>query len=176
MAYRLTKNDLRIVRNGVLSVSSKWYDLGLELGISPDHLDAIRKGNDDPQDCLREVLKRWLADVEPAPTWRTVIIALRNPAVGHHSLAEELEQKYCTKVETNHQNSATCNNQAMALSKVTQQCTQTPTTGAIFRTSACHSVSSAHIHNGASQKKVLRLIFTMIKPSLLAPNLKLLSV
>ena len=120
MAYiRLTKNDLKEVRNKVFPATSKWYDLGLELGILSDDLDTIKKGNDEPQDCLREVLKRWLDNADLTPTWTTIIIALRSPAVGHQSFAEELEQQVCTKAEINRQNSATCNTDLAVVSDVT---------------------------------------------------------
>ena len=90
---RLTKDDLKIVRNRVFPAAAKWYDLGLELDISVDYLDTISgdRGN-KPEDCLREVLRRWLSGVNPEPTWKTLITALRVPAVGHQSLAEEIEQ------------------------------------------------------------------------------------
>ena len=117
---RLTKNDLKEVRNKVLPATSKWYDLGLELGILSDDLDTVKTGNDKPQDCLREVLKRWLDNAELTPTWTTIIIALRSPAVGHHSLAEELEQQVCTKAEINRQNqAATCSTDLAVVSDVT---------------------------------------------------------
>ena len=66
MADRLTKDDLKIVRNAVYDAAAKWYDLGIELGIPADKLDAIKKKeNDDPSACLRELLKDWLSLWDP---------------------------------------------------------------------------------------------------------------
>lgn len=70
MADRLTTNNLRVVRNAVYDVAAKWYDLGLELGIAPGDLDAIRSAHSDPQECLREMLRKWLSGVNPEPSWR----------------------------------------------------------------------------------------------------------
>ena len=92
---KLTTSHLSRVRNEVLSAAAKWYDIGLELGVTADYLDAIKKANDDPQDCLRELLKRWLSNVDPQPSWEALVAALRNPAVNYPALASEIELKFC---------------------------------------------------------------------------------
>ena len=92
MADRLTKDDLKIVRNELLKAASKWYDLGLELGLSVDYLDTINK--DNPQDCLREMLTYWLSCLDLEPSWKQVITALRSRAVNYPALAEEIEQMW----------------------------------------------------------------------------------
>ena len=91
---KLSTSDLSKVRNEILSAAAKWYDIGLELGMTADYLDTIRKTNDDPQDCLRELLRRWLSGVDPQPSWKGLITALSSPAVKYHALASEIEEKY----------------------------------------------------------------------------------
>ena len=36
---KLTTSDLSKVRNEVFSAAAKWYDIGLELGVTADDLD-----------------------------------------------------------------------------------------------------------------------------------------
>ena len=104
---KLTTSDLSKVRNEVFSAAAKWYDIGLELGVSADDLDTIKKANDDPKECLREMLRQWLSKVDLEPTWEALIAALRIPAVNYPALANEIKLKFCdapTKsTETNQQ-------------------------------------------------------------------------
>ena len=92
---KLTTIDLGKVRNEVFSAAAKWYDIGLELGVTADYLDTIKKANDDPLDCLRELLRRWLSNVDPQPSREALVAALRIPAVNYPALASEIELKFC---------------------------------------------------------------------------------
>ena len=93
---RLTKKDLKTVRSEVYSVAVKWYDLGLELGISPDDLDVIKVAQKNmPTNCLLEVLKQWLSGVDPFPTWKALVTALCSPAIGEQQIAQALDSHYC---------------------------------------------------------------------------------
>lgn len=42
--------------------------------------------------CLTEMLSRWLKTVNPPPSWKAIIDAVRAPAVGYYHLAKEIEQ------------------------------------------------------------------------------------
>jgi hypothetical protein len=53
--------DLRDVCRELVSIKAKYYQLGVELGLPPQELDAIRK--EDPQDVdqvFTKVILRWL--------------------------------------------------------------------------------------------------------------------
>ena len=92
----LSKRDLKSVRREVVAIASKWYDVGLELDLSADELDAIKKANrDNPQDCLRDLLRLWLSRVDTKPTWRALSNALTSPAVNEQALADTIERKHC---------------------------------------------------------------------------------
>ena len=92
MAYsKLSTSDLSNVRNEVTFAAARWYDIGLELGMTADYLDTIKKANDDPQVCLREMLRHWLLS---EPSWEALITALRSPAIEYSALAGEIEKKY----------------------------------------------------------------------------------
>ena len=90
---RLTKNDIKIVRKEVFPAASKYHDLGIELGLDPDYLNTLTSKSDEEN--LRELLVRWLSGVDPEPTWEAMCEALRNPAIKHELLADEIEGKYC---------------------------------------------------------------------------------
>ena len=83
-------DDLAFVLRAVWEARAKWYNIGLELGLTPGTLDAIKLANqDDPDRCIRETLKTWLSQSEH-PTWSDLARALRVSPVGHGKLAEEL--------------------------------------------------------------------------------------
>ena len=105
---KLSTNDLSKVRNAIFSAAAKWYDIGLELGLTADYLDTLRKTNDDPQDCLRELLRRWLSGVDRQPSWKALITALSSPAVNYHALASEIEERYSSGNAGIHEQSVSC--------------------------------------------------------------------
>ena len=71
-----------------------WYNIGLELDISDDDLDAIE--NDNPQDsskCLRKMLQHWLrSDLDR--TWKSLADALGSNLVQQPALGSEILEKY----------------------------------------------------------------------------------
>ena len=76
-------------------VASKWENLGIMLGIDSGILDTIAANNPKNCDnCLREMLKVWLKQVDPPPGWQAVVEALE--VLGEPKLASELRQRYCT--------------------------------------------------------------------------------
>ena len=105
---KLSTSDLSKVRNEILFAAAKWYDIGLELGMTADYLDTIKKATNDPQDCLRELLRRWLSGVDPLPSWKALIAALRTPAVNYPALASEIEQKHSSKAAGIHVQFVSC--------------------------------------------------------------------
>ena len=69
---------------------SKWYNLGLELDITPDTLDAIEVANgQNPDRCIRAMLTKWLRE-HNRPTWSALTEALRSRSVGLGHLADEM--------------------------------------------------------------------------------------
>ena len=70
---------------------SKWYYIGLELGISPGTLKAIKKNdNQDPDECLTAMLEYWLNNGKPKPSWTAVADTLKSSMVGYAELAKKL--------------------------------------------------------------------------------------
>ncbi len=85
-------DDLRVVQKELYVARPHWYNMGLELGLKPDVLDAI-KFRCSGDECFRETLKDYLKMT--TPSWMALVEALRSPTVGQSQLAEKVEQKYC---------------------------------------------------------------------------------
>jgi hypothetical protein len=87
----LHRSDLAKVKRTIWAARSKWYDLGLELGITSDDLDTIEGDYKkiDPQ--FRAMLKVWLRSDHA--TWSALADALRQRPVGYEDLANELPQE-----------------------------------------------------------------------------------
>lgn len=66
-------------------------DIGLELNLMISDLDAIQlKYKGDVEKCFTEMLNLWLR-TSTRPTLAHLVAALRQPVVGYHHLAKELE-------------------------------------------------------------------------------------
>ena len=99
---KLSTSDLSNVINEVLPAAAKWYNIGLQLGMSADYLDTI-KLNNDPQECSLKMLRQWLL---AEPSWEALITALRSPTINYSALADKIEKKYCSvepAIETHQQ-------------------------------------------------------------------------
>ena len=74
-----------------MNACPQWYNVGLELGISPDTLDAIKSDNRDIcADCYRTMLKQWLKGKNPRPTLGALAEALGSSSVKMAHTAEQL--------------------------------------------------------------------------------------
>ena len=87
--------DLGTVLKESFAARSKWYFIGLELGVKASELDAIKIDNPEVKECYLEVLKCWLKGVAPKPTWAALAEALASDMVDEGGLAEKLREKYC---------------------------------------------------------------------------------
>ena len=86
----LSSGELPTVQNLTWEARSKWYNVGLCLGISVDTLDAVKTNHrEDCDKCYTEVLKIWLRN-DSSPTWRALADALRGPSVKMNHIAEQL--------------------------------------------------------------------------------------
>ena len=84
-------NDLAVVQRALWEGRAKWYNIGLELGLTAGTLDAIQQTNRDHTDhCFRATLKEWLSRGDLHPSWSTLATALRVQPVGLGHLAEQL--------------------------------------------------------------------------------------
>ncbi len=91
----LTRHALFTIMAELKPIRSQWYNLGLGLKVSLGDLDAIDSRIKEPFDGLREVLKLWLGQDSPQPTWQAIVDVLCNPVIDKKTLAAQLEEKYC---------------------------------------------------------------------------------
>lgn len=87
---------LRYVIEALVDIKHKWYEVGLQLGLSSSVLDGIEEQCSQNLDkALREMLKKWLKEVGDKPhTWTDITDALRRKSVGESKVADEIESKY----------------------------------------------------------------------------------
>ena len=83
-----------LLRELLSKVSADWENIGLILELKEGELRNIRSDHDESEKCFREMLKLWLNQVEPPPTWSAIIEAI-DTYPRYKSLAKELRKKYC---------------------------------------------------------------------------------
>ena len=91
----LNQEDVPKVVCEILEVQTKSKTFGRVLGVPKVTVDSVHLQNSDPQECLFGVLDEFVKQVEPPPTWRVILEALRNPLIGQHRLAHNVEIKHC---------------------------------------------------------------------------------
>ena len=74
----------------------KAYYLGLILKVPEDVLDNIVSQHGEQEDRLLHVIKHFLKQVEPKPTWKAIADGLKSRIVGLPQLGEKIEAKFCT--------------------------------------------------------------------------------
>ena len=89
--------ELRQVVTVLRDVSgSQWYDLGLELRLTPASLDSIAS-HPDVESHKRMMLRRWLQE-DPSATWEKLACALTH--VGLKSIAAKIRSQFVMTVAT----------------------------------------------------------------------------
>ena len=81
------------------AIPAKWRAVGTQLNVSSSDLDRI--GVENPQDCqgsFQKMLDHWKKKSTSPYTWRTIIDALKAPAVGEVARANNLETKYISNI------------------------------------------------------------------------------
>ena len=93
LSGKLSLSDLKVVREALYQERSKWDDIGIELGISKNDIDAIRKEKlGDTGECLTELISYYLK--EDNASWSNIILALRAQSINNNDLAQKLEAKF----------------------------------------------------------------------------------
>ena len=96
----LSEDDVSDVVGDILEVQTKSEEFGRVLKIPKPNVDAIHQQYSDPKLRLLHVLDEFVKQVEPPPTWRVILEALRHPLIGHSRLAQDIESKYCPRPPT----------------------------------------------------------------------------
>jgi hypothetical protein len=82
--------------------------LALKLKIPSFTTDSIHSQYPNPKDRLLHTIKAFLKQVDPEPTWKTIVEALRSRSVNLPRLALELEQRHCPSTAGQPQSSTLC--------------------------------------------------------------------
>ena len=95
----LTPGDAVYVLEEILEAQNKYFELGLKLKLQYHEVDAIHSSHAQHSATRRlyEVLVAFTKQVEPRPTWRVIVDALRNPVVNLPHLAESVEAAHFPK-------------------------------------------------------------------------------
>ena len=76
----------------LLPAQNESYALVRVLGLPPHDVRAIHCPNRPPQDCLREVIDKFLQQApESRRNWRTITDAFADPLVNHQAVAETVQ-------------------------------------------------------------------------------------
>ena len=96
----LNQGDVPDVVCGILDVRTKSNLIGRVLKLPAATVTFIHQQYSSPEGRLFHIIDELVKQVEPPPTWRVILEALRNPLIGHHRLAQEIESKYCPRPPT----------------------------------------------------------------------------
>lgn len=79
------EQDLHAILSAVKEVAARWKYIGDMFKLLPGTLDNIEKANHQPDECLREVILKWLRQScysQSPPTWRRVVEVVESQAGG----------------------------------------------------------------------------------------------
>ena len=93
-ARTLTPDDAVDVLDEILEAQNQSYVLGLRLKLPLHVVDAIFSRYLESDKRLLHIIIEFSKQVEPRPTWRVIVDALRTPAVNMPQLARRVEETY----------------------------------------------------------------------------------
>ena len=89
----LDEKDLAELHKVLFPARTKYKSFGLQIGVGVDEIACIEKMNQDPGDCLLEILTARLRKSEPL-TWNDIDAALREECVGLGNTADKIRKRY----------------------------------------------------------------------------------
>ncbi len=95
--------DLKTICNALVSVETKWFRIGIQLGIPRSKLEKFKKDEDDPLSAVVDYLLK--GNVTESATaipisWNSILTALKSDYVGEPGLAERISKNYCQQKDT----------------------------------------------------------------------------
>ena len=90
----LDERDVTDICSDIIAAQTKSEQLGRVLRVPSHTVDSIIQQYTKPEDRLFHVIDEFVKQIEPTPTWRVILDALRNPLVNLPRLAENIEKKY----------------------------------------------------------------------------------
>ena len=86
------KNTLKLL----FPSADEWHNIGVFLDIPAGVLQTIDKDNSRSRDCLREMLKVWLKQTHPQPTWKALAEAVETT---DPNLSKTITDKYINTIK-----------------------------------------------------------------------------
>ena len=88
------------VRGILYPMREKWYHLGIQLKIDTGTMNSIRaQYQNNPSDCLLQMLKEWLNHSSLLPTWEALVTSLTSEHIGESELAQTIIEKHCPHLQ-----------------------------------------------------------------------------
>ena len=94
----LTPDDVVNVLEEILEAQNQSYALGLKLKVPLHIVEGIHSTYSQPRDRLILILIDFTVQVDPRPTWRAIVDALRSPAVNLPQLAMRVEAAHLSNL------------------------------------------------------------------------------
>ena len=92
----LSSDNLAQILRELFTVQSKWYNIGLSLGLNPATLDNINNTTNDA--CLRDMLNQRIN--QGGLTWEKIAKALEEVIVGRKGVARQIRARHLPPVAT----------------------------------------------------------------------------
>ena len=90
----LVQDDVPEIVGKILDAQNKSELLGRVLKLPASTVSGIHRQYRDPEECLFHVIDEFVRQVEPRPTWRVLLTALRHPTIRLTRLADEIESEH----------------------------------------------------------------------------------
>ena len=99
MIYLLITGDGSVVPLNIVSLTelvtpsmaTKWFEMGLQLGVDSKELKTIQHDTRDSKTACRAMFMEWLdTDAKTEKSWKRILTALSSRSVGRNTLAESL--------------------------------------------------------------------------------------
>ena len=97
MESTLTPDDAVDVLEELLPAQNKAYELGLKLKLPQERVEGIQRLYSEPRQQLLHILVEFTNQEEPRPTRKTIVEALKSPAIDLPALARKIEASHVRK-------------------------------------------------------------------------------
>ena len=89
-----TALDLRSITSELGSVIHKWFQIGVQLGVSESKLHQIESNHNTVERRFSEVISFWLnGNTQVATNWKSLVAILESSFVDEKGLANKLREK-----------------------------------------------------------------------------------
>ena len=90
---KIVLNMKNITEFVIPGMATKWYEMGLQLGVDEKELEIIYHDNKDSKTACRMMFTEWLNNVQSEKSWKILLEALYSHSVGKRTLMDTLIDK-----------------------------------------------------------------------------------